>query len=122
MRYLLLSLLVSIAAAGTLSAQQYRQLTDVPTIYIETEGGKNIVSKEDYINCTLIYVDEEQTTRYENGEYRGTFQISDQVQVHKKRVDISEEDGMWYDINGQGTNKPTKKGIYIYNQQKIIAK
>ena len=199
MRHLLFSLLVSIAAAGTLSAQQYRQLTDVPTIYIETEGGKNIVSKEDYINCTLIYVDGEQTTRYENtqirgrgnsswwssekkpyrikfekkqellgsgfakakswtllanhgdktmirnaltydlgrflgmkfcpaakftdlylnGEYRGTFQISDQVQVHKKRVDISEEDGWFLEIvNENSKEEPlitsTRYGI-MYN-------
>ena len=199
MRHLLISLLVSIAAAGTLSAQQYRQLTDVPTIYIETEGGKNIVSKEDYINCTLIYVDGEQTTRYENtqirgrgnsswwssekkpyrikfekkqellgsgfakakswtllanhgdktmirnaltydlgrflgmkfcpaakftdlylnGEYRGTFQISDQVQVHKKRVDISEEDGWFLEVvNENSKEEPlitsTRYGI-MYN-------
>lgn len=30
---------------------------------------------------------------YLNNAYRGTYQISDQVQVHKKRVEVSEQDG-----------------------------
>ncbi len=38
-------------------AQQYKQLTDVPTVYIETENNQSITSKEDYINCTVIFVD-----------------------------------------------------------------
>ena len=28
---------------------------------------------------------------YLNGSYRGTYQISDQVQVHKRRIDIDED-------------------------------
>ena len=32
-----------------LQAQEYVQQTDLPTIYIETEGGRPIVSKEDYV-------------------------------------------------------------------------
>ena len=67
---LLLSLL-SIAVAGQALAQQYKQLTDVPTVYIETENNKDITSKEDYIKCTLIMVDGENTTRYENTQIRG---------------------------------------------------
>ena len=152
-------------------AQSYTQRTDVPSVYIETENRRSITSKEQYINCTLIYVDGESMLRYENtqirgrgnsswwnadkksyrvkfankerflgegfanakswtflanhgdktmirnaltydlgrfmgmkfcpaarfvdvylnGDYRGTDQISDQVQVHKKRIEVSEE-------------------------------
>ncbi len=168
------SLLVVIAG----HAQSYTQKTDVPTVYIETEGGKSITSKEDYLNCTVIYVDGDQVTRYENtqirgrgnstwwnsekkayrikfekkqellgsdfakaknwtllanhgdktmirnaltydlgrfmglkfcpaakfidlylnGKYRGSYQISDQVQVHKKRVDIDEDNGWFLEV------------------------
>ena len=38
-------------------AQSYPQRTDVPTVYIETENLRSITSKEEYINCTFIYVD-----------------------------------------------------------------
>ena len=152
-------------------AQSYTQRTDVPSVYIETENRRSITSKEQYINCTLIYVDGESMLRYENtqirgrgnsswwnadkksyrvkfankerflgegfanakswtflanhgdktmirnaltydlgrfmgmkfcpaarfvdvylnGDYRGTYQISDQVPVHKKRIEVSEE-------------------------------
>ena len=169
--------------------QQYTQLTDVPTIYIETENAQPITSKETYIMCTVTYVDGDQVTRYEqtqirgrgnsswwnsekkpyrikfnkkqellgpdfakakswpllanhgdktmirnaltydlgrfmglkfcpaakfvdlylNGEYRGTFQISDQVQVHKKRVDISEQDGWLLEV----ANNNSKEEPYI---------
>ena len=40
-----------------LQAQEYVQQTDLPTIYIETEGGQPIVSKEDYVDAVLHYVD-----------------------------------------------------------------
>ena len=164
-------------------AQSYSQKTDVPTVYIETENNQPITSKEDYIRCTFIYVDGEQTTRYENtqirgrgnsswwcsdkkpyrvkfdkkqellgkdfakakswtllanhgdktmirnaltydlgrfmgmkfcpaakfvdlylnGDYRGTFQISDQVQVHKKRVDIDEDNGWLLEVANENS-------------------
>lgn len=52
-------------------AQQYKQLTDVPTVYIETENNQSITSKEDYINCTVIFVDGGEVTTYPNTQIRG---------------------------------------------------
>ena len=52
-------------------AQSYPQRTDVPTVYIETENRSSITSKEEYINCTFIYVDGDSLARYENTQIRG---------------------------------------------------
>ena len=175
---LILSTLLFIAAASPALAQQYKQLTDVPTVYIETENGQNITSKEDYLKCTFTMVDGTDTLRLENtqirgrgnsswwnsekkpyrvkfdkkqrllgedfanaknwtllanhgdktmirnaltyqlgrfigmkfcpaakfvdlylnGKYRGTYQISDQVQVHKKRVEVDEDNGWLLEV------------------------
>ena len=195
----ILSTLLFIAVAGPALAQQYLQLTDVPTVYIETDNHQNITSKEDYINCTLVMVDGDHTTRYENtqirgrgnsswwnsekkpyrikfekkqellgqdfakakswtllanhgdktmirnaltyqlgrfmgmkfcpaakfidlylnGTYRGTYQISDQVQVHKKRVDIDEDNGWFLEVANENSHEEpyitTSKYQIIYN-------
>ncbi len=57
--YVLWALLTSLFMLTPIfsKAQQYKQLTDVPTVYIETENNQSITSKEDYINCTVIFVD-----------------------------------------------------------------
>ena len=68
---LILSILLTIAWAGPVLAQQYQQLTDVPTVYIETENGQNITSKEEYIMCTFTMVDGNNTLRLENTQIRG---------------------------------------------------
>lgn len=166
-------------------AQSYTQRTDVPSVYIETENCRSITSKEQYINCTLIYVDGESMLRYENtqirgrgnsswwnadkksyrvkfankerflgegfanakswtflanhgdktmirnaltydlgrfmgmkfcpaarfvdvylnGDYRGTYQISDQVQVHKKRIEVSEENGWLLEVVNENSKE-----------------
>ncbi len=166
-------------------AQSYPQRTDVPSVFIETENRRAITSKEQYVNCTLIYVDGGTTTRYENtqirgrgnstwwssdkkayrikfankelflgegfanakswtflanhgdktmirnaltydlgrfmgmkfcpaarfvdfylnGDYRGTYQISDQVQVHKKRIEISEDDGWLLEVVNENSKE-----------------
>ena len=52
-------------------AGQLAQLTDVPTIYIETENGSNITSKEQYIKCRLVYVDGDSVATYPDTEIRG---------------------------------------------------
>lgn len=199
MQRVVFSIILCIVAACPMLPQQYKQLTDVPTIYIETEDGKDIVSKEQYINCTLIYADSGKSTSYKNtqirgrgnsswwnspkkpyrikfdkkqlllgddfanakswtllanhgdktmirnaltydlgrfmgmkfcpgakfadlylnGQYRGTYQISDQVQVHKKRVDINEDDGWFLEVvNENSQEEPlitsTRYGI-MYN-------
>ena len=166
-------------------AQSYTQKTDVPTVYIETEDRRSITSKEDYIKCSFIYVDGDQTTRYDNiqirgrgnsswwscnkksyrvkfekkqrllgdgfanarswtllanhgdktmirnaltydlgrfmgmkfcpaarfidlymnGSYSGTYQISDQVQVHKKRVEVSEDNGWLLEVVNENSKE-----------------
>jgi hypothetical protein len=157
----------------------------VPSVYIETENRRSITSKEQYINCTLIYVDGESMLRYENtqirgrgnsswwnadkksyrvkfankerflgegfanakswtflanhgdktmirnaltydlgrfmgmkfcpaarfvdvylnGDYRGTYQISDQVQVHKERIEVSEENGWLLEVVNENSKE-----------------
>jgi len=164
-------------------AQFYSQRTDVPTVYIETENRRSITSKEEYINCTFIYVDGDSLARYENtqirgrgnstwwnsdkksfrvkfekkqrllgdgfanakswtllanhgdktmirnaltydlgrfmglkfcpaarfvdlylnGNYQGTYQISDQVQVHKKRVEVDEDSGWLLEVANENS-------------------
>jgi hypothetical protein len=166
-------------------AQSYIQKTDVPTVYIETENRQPITSKEDYIKCSFIYVDGDQTTRYENtqirgrgnsswwvcekksyrvkfekkqrllgddfanakswpllanhgdktmirnaltydlgrfmgmkfcpaakfidlymnGDYSGTYHISDQVQVHKKRVEVDENNGWLLEVVNENSKE-----------------
>ena len=194
-----LSLLFSIAAVSQALTQQYRQLTDVPTVYIETENRQPITSKEDYIKCTVVIVDGDNIDRYENtqirgrgnsswwcsdkkpyrikfekkqrllgedfanakswtllanhgdktmirnaltyrlgrfmgmdfcpaakfvdlymnGQYGGTYQISDQVQVHKKRVEVDEAGGWLLEVANENSKEDpnivsTRYGI-IYN-------
>lgn len=173
-----LMLTAALASVG-MSAQtvnKYPQKTNIPTVYIETSNGKLPADKENYIPCTLHWVEDGKTTNYEltgdgirgrgnstwdvhvdkkpyrlkfdsktellgkdfakakswtllanvfdksmmrnaltyhlgkfmglefcpaarfvdlfiNGEYRGTYQVSDQVEVRKKRVDIDEDTG-----------------------------
>ena len=43
----------------------------MPSVYIETENRRSITSKEQYINCTFIYVDGDSLGRYENTLIRG---------------------------------------------------
>ena len=196
---LILSILLTIAWAGPVLAQQYQQLTDVPTVYIETENSQNITSKEDYLKCTFTMVDGTDTLRLENtqirgrgnsswwnsdkkpyrvkfdkkqrllgedfanaknwtllanhgdktmirnaltyqlgrfigmkfcpaakfvdlylnGKYRGTYQISDQVQVHKKRVEVDEDNGWLLEVVNENSKEDplitsTRYGI-MYN-------
>ena len=49
----------------------YAQLTNLPTLYIETQNGRSITSRSTYILCRLIYVDGEDTTVYDSVEIRG---------------------------------------------------
>jgi hypothetical protein len=165
--------------------QGYTQLTNVPTVYIETENGRSITSKEQYTKCTIIIVDGDSIATYPdteirgrgnstwwnsdkkayrikfatkqkllgrhfanarswtllanhgdktmirnaltydlgrfmgmefcpaarfvdvylNGTYRGTYQISDQVQAHKRRIDINEEDGCILEVANENSRE-----------------
>ena len=51
--------------------EQYKLLTNVPAIYIETFNGASITSKEYYIYATLTYVDSEGITQYDSLRIRG---------------------------------------------------
>ena len=161
------------------------QLTNLPTVYIETDGHRSITSKEQYISCTITIVDGDSTAVYPNteirgrgnstwwnsekkpyrikfatkqkllgrhfanarswtllanhgdktmirnaltydlgrfigmdfcpaarfvdlylnGSYRGTYQISDQVQAHKRRIDISEDDGWILEVANENSHE-----------------
>lgn len=51
--------------------QSYKQRTNLPTIYIETENSQSITSKEDYVRATLRYVDESGVKVYDALGVRG---------------------------------------------------
>lgn len=189
-----------------LQAQEYVQQTDLPTIYIETEGGQPIVSKEDYVDAVLHYVDSNGVKTYDalgvrgrgnstwnlekkpyrikfaekqefmgperakakswtllanfadktllrnavaacigdfagqpftagaqfvdlvlNGTYLGNYQLSDQVEVRKKRVDIDEQDeiptedanitgGYFLEVDGWATAEP----VYYKTNRNVL--
>ena len=42
---------------------------------------------------------------YLNGDYRGTYQISDQVQVHKKRVEVDEDSGWLLEVANENSKE-----------------
>ncbi|MGI6218620.1 MAG: CotH kinase family protein [Bacteroidaceae bacterium] len=182
------------------------QRTDLPTLYIETEGKVPITSKEDYVTSTLTYVDGDSVACYEevgirgrgnstwglakkpyrikfdskerflgddyanakswtllanhadktlmrnavasemgrfmgmafnpaarfvdlylNGTYLGNYQISDQVEVRKKRVDVEEQDyplpegadisgGYLLEVDGFATSEP----VYFRTSRNLL--
>ena len=211
--------------AAAQSEQTYPQKTNLPTVYVETENGQAITSKENYVNATLRYVDESGVKLYDalgirgrgnstwgldkkpyrikfdkkqeflgseyanakswtllanytdktlmrnalaayvgklagqpfvpaarfvdlvlNGKFLGSYQISDQIEIRKKRVDITEQDevatsdsnitgGYFLEVDGFATQEPvyfrTNKGVTItikspdediinYNQRNYI--
>ena len=57
MRIISIIICLLTAATAPVRSQQYKQLTDVPTIYIETANSQRITSKDDYITCRLTYKD-----------------------------------------------------------------
>ncbi len=67
----LLSIFLLTCSLCIIQAQEYVQKTNLPTIYINTEGGQNITSKEEYINSTLYYVDGNGIKQYDNVQIRG---------------------------------------------------
>lgn len=158
-------------ALKSVAQQAYRQLTNLPTVYIETEGHRPVADKYNYVRATMHYVDENGVKTYDalgirgrgnstwsmpkkpyrikfdskvellgpdrakakswtllanyadktlirnavasyvgsfagqpftaaaqfvdlvfNGQYQGNYQISDQIEVRKKRVEITEQD------------------------------
>lgn len=74
------------------AAQDYVQLTDMPTIYIETENNQPIVSKEDYLNATLHYVDETGVKVYEDMEVRGRGNSTWNLEKKPYRIKFGEKE------------------------------
>ena len=183
-RFLLVAVVGLFPLTGA-KGQGYTQLTNVPTVYIETENGRSITSKEQYTKCTLTIVDGDSIATYPdteirgrgnstwwnsdkkayrikfatkqkllgrhfanarswtllanhgdktmirnaltydlgrfmgmkfcpaarfvdvflNGTYRGTYQLSDQVQAHKRRIDISEEEGCILEVANENSRE-----------------
>lgn len=69
-RALLLFLLT--AWVTVLCAQTYVRKTNLPCIYVNTEGHKAVSSKDTYIYATMVYVDEnDQQTTYDSLQIRG---------------------------------------------------
>ena len=55
-----------------INAQTYSRKTDLPHLYINTFNRASITSKDVYIYCTLIYVDENDVvTQYDSVSIRG---------------------------------------------------
>ena len=65
----LLFLFISIFGYG--QSDVYEQKTNIPTIYIDTDGAEPITSKTEYINATMVYVSGADTIRYESMKIRG---------------------------------------------------
>lgn len=72
-RSLLLSLSLAMLSPLTAFSQtEYRQLTNLPTVYIDTENKVSIPDKNSpYVNCTLRYVDANGVKTYENTSIKG---------------------------------------------------
>ncbi len=184
-RFLLVAVVGLLTWSDVSGQGRYTQLTDVPTLYIETENGRSITSKEQYTKCTLTIVDGDSIATYPdteirgrgnstwwnsdkkayrikfatkqkllgrhfanarswtllanhgdktmirnaltydlgrfmgmefcpaarfvdvylNGTYRGTYQLSDQVQAHKRRIDINEEDGCILEVANENSRE-----------------
>lgn len=65
-------LFIAIVLSAVLKAQDYKRVTNLPHIYIETFNKKDITSKTVYIYATMHYVDEnDSVVRYDSMQIRG---------------------------------------------------
>jgi hypothetical protein len=65
-------LLITLWWATEMALAQYTNITNLPTVYIETFDGRGISSKTEYKYCRLHYVDEEgQVSHYDSVSIRG---------------------------------------------------
>lgn len=74
MKTLRLNLLILFLCISTFNsvAQEYIRLTNLPHIYINTYNNQRITSKDYYIYCTLVYVDEtDNVFTYDSVQIRG---------------------------------------------------
>lgn len=69
MRRFFISILFSLVSIVGMA--QYSQLTNIPTVYINTFGNKSVTSKSTYIYATLTYVDGSNIVQYDSLQIRG---------------------------------------------------
>lgn len=62
---------VVIALMACLCMAQHDQLTNIPTIYIDTYNGKSVTSKTNHIYATMTYVDGDNMVQYDSLQIRG---------------------------------------------------
>ncbi len=70
-RISLIACSLAICNCFSLSAQDYPQKSNIPTLYIDTENHQSITSKETYVKATLRYVDAEGEKYYDALGIRG---------------------------------------------------
>ena len=70
-RWIVSLLFVFVAMFGYAQSGVYVQKTNIPTIYIDTEGAASVTSKTNYINATMVYVSGADTVRYQDMKIRG---------------------------------------------------
>lgn len=75
--------------------QNYAQMTNLPTIYINTVDNKPIVSKEDYIDATLYYVDETGVKIYTELEIRGRGNSTWGLEKKPYRIKFEKNKFLW---------------------------
>lgn len=68
--YICMIWLMGLACALPARAE-YRQYSNLPTLYVETFNGKGITSKTDYVFCRLVMVDGLDTIYYDSVQIRG---------------------------------------------------
>ena len=66
-----LSTLLFTCIMAIASMAQYTQLTNIPTIYIETFNKQSVTSKTTYIYATLTYIDANTMVQYDSLQIRG---------------------------------------------------
>lgn len=54
-----------------LCVAQYNQLTNIPTVYIDTHNGVGVTSKTNYIYATMTYIDGSKMVQYDSLQIRG---------------------------------------------------
>ena len=69
MKKILASIVLCLAVVTCMA--QYTQLTNIPTIYIETFGNKSVTSKTTYVYATMTYVDGDKIVQYDSLQIRG---------------------------------------------------
>ena len=66
-----LSIIIAMLFIVFAARAQYTQLTNLPTIYINTYNQQAIWSKTTYIYATMMYVNNEQIVQYDSLRIRG---------------------------------------------------